>query len=482
MKRTIIAAFALVANLFAVEFDYDRWDFETVLTSRMTFRETRSTLWFKEFGSGDAMFTQSNLCTTWKWVDGKATSVDIWYMNGVGEYVHDVTLKCSFTVADLQKVATALFNDGDFKEKFGVATPTPTIAEVDTPTTSEAVTSGVEADFHMTADEFMISRTDGEANNELKWDLSHEGKIFHITGTVDRVMRQSARYNFSEYNKDEPWAKDIIKRIQDTELSDIISVGLDAPEARDHFDSINFTKRMRDPEVHFGPEYERVLSTLKKGDTIEVVGRYLTKTWNMGASAFGPTCKIVSITRDGKRMPVDPTPLRNVAEVEPKYDDLTNVPAEESLTASELYNTFYRDETGNDLYLEREWSGKVVEVTGKVVAVEKGRKSWISDYANAGTAWGAWIKEGDQPDGYIAVTLQVDTIDKRFKTKAEGVVVTLNFDKKHIRDLIVLETGDKITAKGRVLLGNGPLANQLLNCRVYGLNLQIGPTCSIVIK
>ena len=121
---------------------------------------------------------------------------------------------------------------------------------------------------------------------------------------------------------------------------------------------------------------------------------------------------------------------------------VTNVPAEESITASVLYNKFYRDETGNDLYLENEWSGKVIEVTGKVVNVGKGRKGWIDDYANVNTAWGAWIKEGKQPDEYISVTLQVDTIDKRFKMKAEGVVVNLNFDKKHIRDLIVLEPGE----------------------------------------
>ena len=331
------------------------------------------------------------------------------------------------------------------------------------------------ADFQMTADEFMISRINGEESNELKWDLQHEGKIFRITGQVTRVARTTARYKYGDFSKDEAWAKEIDKRIQDAELSDLIALWLDVSKAENQNNGSDYLRL----ELHFSPEYERTLTTLRPGDTIEILGRYITKKRLTGGSILGPTCKILKITRDGTTMPVHATPLPEVVEVEPKYDDLTSVTAEKSLTATELFNTFYRDETGNDLYLESEWSGKVVKITGEVAVVEQGRKGWISDYADPGTSWGAWIKKGEQPDRYVSVKLRVDTIDKRFKVKIESRTVTLNFDKKHLGDLINLNPGDKITAKGRVLLGHG-FVNNLANCRVYGIDLQLGPTCAIV--
>lgn len=119
MKRTIIAALALAANLFAVEFDYDRFDNYEVLTSQMAFKDSNSFMWFKELGAGDAMITRKTDCVTWTWVDGNANSVDRWYMNNVGEYVHAGSFKCSFTIADVQKVAKAFFVDEDFTTKFG---------------------------------------------------------------------------------------------------------------------------------------------------------------------------------------------------------------------------------------------------------------------------------------------------------------------------------------------------------------------------
>lgn len=342
----------------------------------------------------------------------------------------------------------------------------------------QRLNDGLVADFQMTADEFMISRINGEGSNELRWDLQHEGKIFRITGQVTRVMRTTAKYGYSEFSKDKDWAKEIDKRIEDAELFDQIALGLDVSKAENQN---NGHKSLR-IELHFSPEYERTLSTLRPSDTIEILGRYITKkhwTGGIGPSVLGPNCKILKVTRDGTTMPVHATPLPEVVEVEPKYDDLTNVTAEKSLTATELFNTFYRDETGNDLYLESEWSGKVVKITGEVALVEQGRKRWISDYADPGTSWGAWIKKGEQPDRYVSVKLRVDTIDKRFKVKIEGRTVTLNFDKKHLGDLINLKPGDKITAKGRVLLGHGFVYN-LTNCRVYGIELQLGPTCAIV--
>ena len=131
---------------------------------------------------------------------------------------------------------------------------------------TSSLTFAVEADLSMTAEEFSKSRIDGEATNELKWDLANEGKIFNITGTVDQVFRSSNRYKFGEYSKDEQWAKDIKKLVQDAKLTGLIAVSLNAPKARDYFNKSNFTKysSFARPQVHFGPEYEVVLSTLRR--------------------------------------------------------------------------------------------------------------------------------------------------------------------------------------------------------------------------